>query len=325
MHSNYSMTNNILILTEAGKNIGLGHYTRCSALRQAFEAVETPVQMLVYQNEYDIAEHNIVKSNWLKDIDTVIANKELYTVIVDSYLADANIYKKLQTVCKYLIAFDDYNRISYPCSLVINPNVFFCSIDYSNQTAKCIGGKDYVILREEFRNKTPIGKENNNINNILITIGGSDFRGILPKIIESCLATNIESITAVIPDDICYMGLDERLRILPSQSAESMYGLIQKAQIVISACGQTLHELASMGKATLGICLDVDQIPNQQYYLSAGFLPFDIQWDDSTLSTKIKAGIAFYDSNENSVSATVSNLFDKNGVLNIVSVIKKLS
>ena len=44
--------NNITILTEVGKNIGLGHYTRCSSLYQVLTKVGNHVRFVVYENDY---------------------------------------------------------------------------------------------------------------------------------------------------------------------------------------------------------------------------------------------------------------------------------
>ena len=59
--------NKMLILTEAGKNIGLGHYTRCTALCDAIEGNGDEAYMMVFLNDFEIEKDKIIKANWLQD------------------------------------------------------------------------------------------------------------------------------------------------------------------------------------------------------------------------------------------------------------------
>jgi len=321
------MVGDVLILTEAGQKIGFGHYSRCSALSKALLLEGMIVQMMIYLNHADLEDVNVIETNWLADIESILTNNKFSTVIVDSYLADINLYIKLQKYFKHVVAIDDNNRMTYPCQLLINPNVFFSEMNYSNQLAKCFGGKEYVILRPEFRNQKPAAINKIRAEEILITIGGSDFRKILPIVIRSCIETDYLSINVIDPEGLTRNIENKYVNILPAQDAKSMVQLMQKADIIISGCGQTLHELASLGKATIGICIDVDQEANQEYYLKEGFLQSKIQWNDKDIKDKIKNELEYNKSldRRNSIVTFAPSLINKNGILNIVSIIKNLS
>lgn len=312
---------NITILTEAGKTIGFGHYTRCSSLYQALVNAGNQVRFVVYENEYTINDPNIESLNWLISTDTVYPISTNAIAIIDSYLADEHLYSQLAERFDKVIAIDDYNRIKYPVDVVINPNVFFDDIDYSNQTAICIGGKDYVILRPEFTHFKTSVSDNENLQNILITIGGSDFRNLLPKLISSCVQYKNVNITVIDPEN--KVGIHQHIKVLPAQSAAEMVHEMQKADIVISACGQTLHELAALQKPTIGICLDIDQVPNQNFYLKHGFLLAAIQWNDDNFEYKIVDQLSFYSLSANlkRVNEVCKSLVTKQGTMNIVSYI----
>src|SRR5690242_5984864 len=313
-----------LLLTEAGKTIGLGHYTRCSALCQAIEADGGEAYMMVFLNDFDIESDKLIKVNWLQDLQQALAYKDCETVIVDSYLAQENVYDKLSSTFKKVIVIDDYNRLQYDATALINPNVFFDDIDYSNQTIKCIGGKDYVILRKEFRQEPKEVFIKNNIEEILVTIGGTDYRNILPAIAKACLQTQAKKIT-IITSEINELNADDkRISILPLQNASGIYHLMEKADLVISACGQTLHELVSLGKPAIGICLDIDQEPNQKFYFEKGFLPAIINWNDEDLVNKIQTAITLYQpfDKRKCIASNAPSLINRDGVNNIVSAIK---
>ena len=319
--------NNITILTEVGKNIGFGHYTRCSSLYQAFIKVGNHVRFVVYENEYQIIDTNIQSLNWLKSIDSLTPISTNEIAIVDSYLADESIYSLLGERYHKVVAIDDFNRMRYPADIVINPNVFFKKIDYSNQSAVCIGGKDYVILRPEFRSTKPIKFEKYTSLRLLITIGGSDFRKLLPTLINCFLEIPDLLLTVIDPERSLTQENNKRLRILPSQTATEMVNEMQKADIVISACGQTLHELAVLSKPTIGICLDIDQAPNQQFYVAHDFLNKEINWNDNDLLKKLYESLSHFSipENRNHNKQNTHLLINENGVRNVVNLLKSIS
>lgn len=319
------MTQNVLILTEAGKDIGFGHYTRCTAIKEQLIAERANVQMLVYLNEYDMDDPGIIKANWLVNHEELLRTNTDSVVMIDSYLANENIYKAFSQACRSVIAIDDYNRIVYPVDCILNPNVFFSEGMYKTQTAKkCVGGKNYVILRKEFRQASILLPSKQKIENVLITIGGSDFRQILPLLIQTCLKFDIVKLTVISPEKTITETNDGRLTLLSSQTAAGMVRLMEEADLVISACGQTLHELASLGKPTIGICLDIDQEPNQEYYLTNGFLLTPVKWNDMDVIDKLN--LAFKTLSGLGIREKIRNegpkLINRNGVEQVVTVIK---
>lgn len=324
MPSNYLHEKKVLILTEAGKNIGFGHFTRCQSLEQNLRKNGYDVKTILYLNGENILDTDALILNWLEDRNKLLTYNYYENIIIDSYLADAPFYSFIKSHFKYVIVIDDYNRIVYNADLIINPNIFFEEINYGNQVAATYGGKNYVILRNEFRQHKHINLPKPTLENVLITIGGSDFRNLLPIIINSVLKRFIK-ITVVAPDGGIKLQ-DERLKILGVQNSQSMFNLYDQADMVISACGQTLHELASMGKSTIAICLDIDQEPNQRFYLKQGFLQHEIQWDDKKLSAAIKSAIndlePFYKRNE--ILQYSKNILNIDGVDQIVKSITKL-
>lgn len=319
------MLASVLILTEAGKTIGLGHYTRCLALYDTIKVNGNEVNMMVYLNQFEINNTSLIKKNWLENLSEVLPYKNSDIVVIDSYLASASVYSYLSTIFKKVVAIDDYNRISYPANLLINPNVFFSNMNYTNQVAKCLGGKEFVILRSEFRDNNQLPIINNTIEEVLVTIGGSDFRNILPTILNICLKMSFKKVTVIAPETIKFSQKSEKLSILPLQNAANMSKLMQQADIVIAACGQTLHELASLGKPTVGICLDIDQIPNQKYYLKENFLATPISWNDTDFVEKIQNAIELLSPFERrqKIAINAPLLININGVNNIITAINK--
>ena len=141
----------LTILTEAGRNIGFGHYSRCKAIIENLTPHNIKKEFLVNCIKDKIFDREIKYIDWIKKIESINPSEKNHIILIDSYLADEKIYSLLKSRFKKVIALDDYNRIVYDVNLIINPNVCYNNIDYSNQKTKIKGGKSYVILRKEFR------------------------------------------------------------------------------------------------------------------------------------------------------------------------------
>lgn len=319
---------NILILTEGGEGIGLGHFTRCSALKNEALRNEISCRLLLYWRGESSPPDNVELCDWHSGLENLRNRFSSDTfIVIDSYILSANGYLLLKNFFSKVIAIDDYNRIIYPpIDLIVNPNVYFPLIDYSLQAASCIGGKDYVILRHLFRNFHGEKNISENIKNVIITMGGSDYRGIIPRIASSFLDDKFNY------QFICGDELSARLNEKQFKkdnstfygyvSESQMKDLMLRADIAITACGQTLHELVHLGTPAIGICIDKDQEYNARFYVSVGVLPKMIYWNDSDLIPTIKSFLGEYDFFRRcSVSQIGYSLFNKNGIENILNEI----
>jgi len=309
----------LTILTEAGKNIGFGHYSRCKAIFENLISYDVKKEFLVNCKEVKLFDSEIKNIDWINKIENINPTEKNHVILIDSYLADEKIYSLLKSRFKKVIALDDYNRIIYDVSLIINPNVCYKNIDYSNQKAKIKGGKSYVILRKEFReisNKI-INKES---NKILITLGGSDYRNLLQLIVN--LSHDLHELQWVIinPENKKLERLMHKTILLNTIDSKSMASLMLDSDIVISGCGQTLNELVSIGTPTIGICIDDDQICNQNFYFENKFINHKNFWNESNLKNKLKTQINELLNYENRklIFNNTRDLININGVANLI-------
>lgn len=309
-------TQKILILTEAGKEIGFGHLMRCLAIRDELKLQGVEAIIVANLVEMISPDPEIVKLDWVKAPSELDSFKQVDLVLVDSYLASEAVFDSLQSTFPKLAVIDDYNRIVFPADYLVNPNVFFEQIDYTLQNARVEGGKEYVILRSVFRENNPKVLIKDKVEQILITIGGSDFRNLLPSLISFCLKQKKISVKVIDPEGLSSDFTTTGVEVLGGQTADQMYLLMSEADIVISACGQSLNELTSLGKPVIGICLDIDQLPNQKYFLSKGFLKQEIHWDSDNLETLILKDIEYLSpkSVRDALHTLGVGLVDKNGV-----------
>ena len=167
---------NVIILTEGGKDYGFGHVARCSSIYQAFRKFCITPQFIV---------------NGDKSIDAILQNID-YTiydwqnmefadddiVIIDSYHAPLEFYQKIAKTTALAIYIDDNNRIDYPDGTVVNGTILA-----TTKRKDALYGSKYIPLRQDFWN-TKIIDVNDEIRNVLITLGGNDLRNLTPKILN---------------------------------------------------------------------------------------------------------------------------------------------
>mgnify|MGYP001608926932 FL=1 len=145
----------VKIVTEGGNNIGFGHITRCSALYEAFEEKEIPIQMFINGDSSIESLLNGKKYhifNWLEQKKQFYKKfKSSDIVIIDSYLADYDFYKYISDFTKFSAYFDDYGRINYPKGTIINGAIFSEEIyDSLDEQHHYLLGSNFIPLRKVF-------------------------------------------------------------------------------------------------------------------------------------------------------------------------------
>jgi len=269
----------IFILTEGGRRIGFGHVTRCIAICEAFEE-RNIYPLLVINGDDSIFSltkgRNCKLFDWIENKEKLFSEiKDTDFIIIDSYLADKNLFYKISNLLdsKVLIV-DDHNRIDYPKGIVVNPSIYGDKLNYiKKKDTIYLLGKNYIILRKEFWD-VPEKKINKKVGNILITLGGIN-RENFTKMIANFLKNNFNIRTYIV-------SKDNPIR------AKEMLSLMLKADICISGGGQTTYELAMVGVPAIGICFAENQHKNLLNWEKIGFLKNAGWFSNNELLIKIK-------------------------------------
>lgn len=280
----------ISILTEGGSSIGYGHITRCVALAERFSGTKGVTNIRFVVNADKRAE-GFIKLNGVKFINLDWVNKTDKTkdlirasniTIVDSYLAPKPFYKSLCASKKYscLAVIDDYNRLNYDADVIINPSICIDrEMGYKKKRGiKYLVGKNYVILRKEFCSP-PKKKINKEIKNVMVTFGGKDYPGFVTKVI-GLLADkgfNLHVVSSGITKIRALNG--KNVRFHPSLNSAELLNLMLKADLCISAGGQTTYELAAVGVPTISICFAKNQLLNLKRWEKTGFIEYAGSYD----------------------------------------------
>lgn len=262
------MVNRVIIFTEGGDNIGFGHITRCSALYEELLERKIETVFVVYgKNIEDILKgKNYINQDWKsKEFLQSFLKKNDY-IIIDSYLADLDIYEYISNNTSKCMYIDDNNRLKYPKGIILNP-VLYEDLEYDTKNP-ILRGKDYIIVRKEFLEEIkPLEKE----YNVLITLGGTDIRNLTPKLIK--ILEEIDSnfkVAIVIGKAFDNKEEIERLKtekisLFYNVNATEMRDLILKSKFVICGCGQSINEMLILEANFLPILIADNQLKNYKY------------------------------------------------------------
>lgn len=284
---------NVVILTEGGKNFGFGHVARCSSIYQAFLKRDISPEFIIngdssVESILDNATFKI--ANWLEDISFL---NSLDIVIIDSYLADLEIFEKISKQVALAVYLDDNNRFEYPKGIVVNGLVNASNLNYpENEDITYLLGSDFTPLRSDFWDITKL-MINDEITDILITMGGNDLRNLTPEILN-LLNNNFPNVNkkVIIADSFENTSEIESLQngsveLIYSPNSSEMLNIMSSVDLAISASGQTLYELACVGVPTIAIGIIDNQKNNIKNWKETQFIEYAGCWDDENLLSNI--------------------------------------
>ncbi len=287
----------VAILTEGGINIGLGHITRCKAIYQAFQ--ERGVSPAFFINADDtvtdvVKDLNYEIVDWFQKRKEVLSKvKDFDIVIVDSYLADIQFYEEVSNLVKVPVYIDDNKRLHYPRGIIVNGSIYAEKLSYPKDNDKIyLLGIKYAPLRKEFWN-VPTKKIKENIESVMITFGGNDMRNMTPKVLK-ILNQEYPNLTKYVIIGKAFKNIseieavsDKNTHLVFYPSANEMIEIMLKADIAISAGGQTLYELARVGVPTIAVAVAENQFLNIKGWQKAGFVEYAGWWKESYIFYKI--------------------------------------
>jgi spore coat polysaccharide biosynthesis predicted glycosyltransferase SpsG len=272
----------VLILTEGGRNSGLGHITRCVSIYRAFEEVDIQPEIIVNGDETVrdfVKNENCRIFDWLNNQEALVTIlKDADIVFVDSYLAGHDLYEKISDIVGTGVYFDDNIRMNYPRGFVLNGALFAERMPYPERNdVEYLLGIQYAPLGREFWN-VPEKSIRTIIETVVITFGGADTRNLTPKVLRLLQDACPQLIKKVIVGN-SFQNIaeieklkDDYTELIYHPNAAKMRNIMFESDVAISSGGQTLYELARVGVPTIGICVADNQTHNLQGWQEVGSL-----------------------------------------------------
>jgi UDP-2,4-diacetamido-2,4,6-trideoxy-beta-L-altropyranose hydrolase len=295
---------NLIIRSDASIQIGTGHVMRCLALAQASQA-QGGQAIFVFTDQSTALENRLlgegmqvvylsVESGSTEDskqtADFTLALNAKW-VVVDGYQFGAEYQKTIKNSGLNLLFIDDYGHSkNYSADLVLNQNISARAEWYQCRSphTQLLLGERYTLLRKQFSAWQGYQKKiTDNVENILITLGGSDPGNITAWILEALqlVKSHALHLTVVVGGNNPHY---ESLEFLANQCIHSirllnnvadMPQLMAEADIAIAAGGITNWELAMLGVPTMVIPIADNQteiaqaLNDREIVMSVGRIP----------------------------------------------------
>jgi UDP-2,4-diacetamido-2,4,6-trideoxy-beta-L-altropyranose hydrolase len=275
----------LAIRVEADGAAGLGHFTRCFALAQAWSeqggqvcfVTGTTVSAISERLEsagFELRAHGQSPGS-PEDADStaiIVRSLKAAWVVIDGYVFDARYQDALRNRDTRVLVLDDDGRAQeYSADLVLNQNQHASPDLYARRAShtRLLLGPTFVLLRREFRAR--IGTErqpNEPRNRILVTMGGSDPLSATDIAIDALQLLDVDALDVRIvigsanvraPELIARIDRgSDRWRALPAPP--DMVPHMEWADLAICTAGSTVWELLFMGTPlVVGAASDVEE------------------------------------------------------------------
>ncbi|PAF41151.1 glycosyltransferase [Helicobacter sp. 11S03491-1] len=255
----------IKIFCEAGYSYGLGHLKRCVRLKNLLLPFYPDIS--IYYDGEKIP-HERQHCQWSNQAIFFDLLTDTDIAIIDSYQAGLDFYRQASEKTKRLIILDDNCRLHYPQNAIILNGALNAQTLYPTTKNHLCGIEFAIIDKQFFCIKTP----QKNVQNILITFGGSDCGQMSQKVvhlIENRPYTN----HIVLPlNHKQHIPPLNKNKIYQNISSSKMADLMKQCDIAISAGGGTLNELAMSHVPTLIIPTASNQIFQSQQWALKGVM-----------------------------------------------------
>lgn len=252
----------ILIKADGGYRIGMGHIMRMLVLADAIKEFADVAFICRNNEEYKAGIKHISSCGYnVHVMDGSALFREMAKIggnclITDSYDVDEEYFDNTKRMFDFTGYMDDLNKQRINADFIINQNIYAGDLEYITRAGtRLFLGINYALLRKEFQ-KLPKRRTEEEIKNVMITLGGSD-PGNLTGVITSMLSMAFPEVDfhiVVGPSFHDSEGLRKitdtniKLHINPTMSE-----LMLKCDAAVTACGSTVYELCACGTPAIGI------------------------------------------------------------------------
>ena len=270
-----------LILTEGSRAIGLGHVARCHSFYQGFVGQGWKVRFIVKgdRKAKEFVVSKKIRAEIVPDLRGIeLAGYDL--ALIDSYHFAARIYKVIAEKNGLLISIDDYKRMIYPAGFVVNGSILAPTLNYPKKPGRhyLLGPKYQPLPKAYWRTKRQAAVHRS-VRRVLVTFGAKDVFHLSAGTIDAILNVKDEALARI---DVIGCNDSKRpiskmingVEVVLHPPLKSLKALILKADLAISAGGQTLYELACCGVPIIGVCLADNQRLNLRGMKAAGNLEY---------------------------------------------------
>lgn len=334
----------IIFRVDATPLVALGHLKRCLALAERLKESGSLVFFLTSNDTYAVQlihtagfPYRTIDAppNTPTDSASLIemaGQSGVRMVVIDSYEIDNQYRQKLMKEGLFVISITDSPYTNIISHVIINGNLHAEALTYTvPDGTKLLTGIQYLILGREFWHGGSAVPMVDHVHNVLITMGGIDHYDLTATILRLLEASKKRfTITVIIGPYYTNRAAIEnqvkrmRKRVEVVETPPTLYTWMSQCSLAFSAGGQTLYELAVLGRPTVGISLWENQEGNVSALAALGALRALTYRDERGFVEELEATIVqlLEDSDElRRLSKVASSIVDGKGAERVARAI----
>lgn len=260
------------------KDVGYGHVKRCLSVAEEFASRGYQTDFYVDDNTIS----NIFPSACVRYIciDSEqqflqhLKSNKANILILDGYFADENYIKCLKSFLQmtFIVLLDSLKSGLMNADILVNPGLY--AHQFYNQEKekkeKFLLGSEYTILGREYTE--PSAYQIGEVQSILITMGGMDFRNITSNLLPNLLLKYPTILFYVVvgkyfsSTSLLLEMSKKHANLILLQNLSSLKEFILKSDICISAAGTTVFEIARCGRPIILFAQEENQLFSSHYW-----------------------------------------------------------
>lgn len=279
---------NILFRCDGSVEIGMGHVVRCLALADHlnenhdcninFAMRHSELGIKKVKESYTVLESIEENFEYVEWLSVCISNTQSDILIMD--MRDGLTRKQIKQIKKKtgikVVTIDDPEEKRLEADLAFYPPVpQLQETNWDGFTGELYIGWEYVILRQEFLKAYP--RQNNDIPNILVLMGGTDKKNMTELVIKSLnnFNENFNVIIVVGAGYPYFRQLKNNLKKVQFdyemyQNPVNIAEIMSQTDFAIISFGQTAYELAALNIPAYYLCLTKDHEYSSQLFVNEG-------------------------------------------------------
>lgn len=318
----------VLIRVDGYNKIGLGHIYRTIVIANRLNNYD----VLFVSKEEHVLGIKLLKENNYKieffskkeEFERIIRTYNPDIIINDILDTDMDYIKQLKERQFFVVNFEDLGEGAKVADIVIN-----ALYGRKNFFDNHYWGKDYYILRKEFH-QIPQKRNNEEVNNILITFGGTDPNNYTEKVLHALnnhISNDIQ-INIILGLGCANVKKLERdaksinLNISIKHNVDNISKYMYEADIAFTSAGRTVYELASIGTPTIVLAQNERELLHTFANEENGFLNLGLGYNISndTIRKCLKKLISNLEFRNNLTNHMLEKNL-RNGINNVIDLI----
>jgi spore coat polysaccharide biosynthesis predicted glycosyltransferase SpsG len=299
-------TAHVVLVTEGGADVGLGHVSRCLAIARAARAEGARVSFITAPEPRVAAllggvSVEVVSQSWPADLTGALdALRGLApdAVVVDSYKATPAFFRALRTLGATVIAVDDTAERALPVDAVVNGSIAAESLPYRRtaETTFLLGSR-YALLDPVFAGSLD-RRAQDRLARVLVSLGGGLNTPDVLAVVRAADTVLVDGTVDVAAGSFA-AGAREldalahvaRNRVVIHRDRFGLREPMLAADLAVCGAGMTLYELAATGTPTITVCMADNQRPNAEAFARVGAAPTAGRAGDPALGAAVEAAL----------------------------------